>query len=108
VLPLVKDEIDGEFRAGRVCEKIVPQGVVPQMFSLLKRCTRFAIAEAKLGINVTNAVQDRGMADGQVLMPDEHTKHDTYKKQPPDSASDHGATYRSRAEDICPIPIGIF
>jgi hypothetical protein len=108
VLPLVKDEIDGEFRAGRVCEKIAPQGVVPQMFSLLERCTRFAIAEAKLGINVTNAVQDRGMADGLVLAPDEHTEHDTYKKQPPDSASDHGATYRSGAEDICPIPIGIF
>jgi hypothetical protein len=57
---------------------------------------------------VTNAVQDRGMADGLVLAPDEHTEHDTHKEQPPDSASDHGATYRSEAEDICPIPIGIF
>jgi hypothetical protein len=78
------------------------------MFSLLERCTHFAIAEAKLDINVTNAVQDRGMADGLVLTPDEHPEHDTYKKQPPDSASDHGTTYRSGAEDICPIPIGIF
>jgi hypothetical protein len=108
VLPLVKDEIDGEFRGGRVFEKIAPQGVFPQMFSLRERCTHFAIAETKLGINVTNAVQDRGMADGPVLMPDEHTEHDTHKEQPPDSASDHGATYRSEAEDICPISIGIF
>jgi hypothetical protein len=108
MLPLVKDEIDGEFRGSRVFEKIAPQGIFPQMFSLRERCTHFAVAEAKLGINVTNAVQDRGMADGLVLAPDEHTEHDTYKKQPPDSASDHGATYRSEAEDICPIPIGIF
>jgi len=43
-----------------------------------------------------------------VPTPDEHTEHDTYEEQPPDAASDHGATYRSGAEDICPIPIGIF
>jgi hypothetical protein len=107
MLPLVKDEIDGEFRGSRVFEKIAPQGIFPQMFSLRERCTHFAVTEAKLGINVTNAIQDRGMADGLVLTPDEHIKHDTYK-QPPDSTSDHGATYRSEAEDICPIPIGIF
>jgi hypothetical protein len=78
------------------------------MFSLLERCTHFAIAEAELGINVTNAIQDGSTTDGLGLAPDEHTEHDTYKKQPPDSASAHGATYRSEAEDICPIPIGIF
>jgi hypothetical protein len=48
------------------------------------------------------------MADGLVLAPDEHTEHATHKEQPADSASDHGATYRSEADDICPIPIGIF
>src|SRR5262249_24588704 len=90
LLALVKDEIDGEFRGDRVCEKIAPQGVSPQLCSLLERCTHCAITDAKLGINVTNAVQDRSMAGGLVLMPDEHTEHDTHKKHPPDSASDHG------------------
>jgi hypothetical protein len=106
-LSLVKDEIDGEFCSARIGEKIVPQGVFPQLFSLFEHCSHCAIAEAKLGINMTNAVQDRRMADAPVLTPDEHTEHDTHKEQPPDSASDHGATYRSGAEDTCPIPIGI-
>ena len=71
-------------------EKIAPQGVFPELLGLLERCTHCAVAEAKLGINATNAVQDRGMADVLALMPDEHTEHDTHKEQPPDFASDHG------------------
>src|SRR5262245_45373882 len=94
VLSLVKDKIDGKFRGGRVCEKIAPQGISPQLLGLCERCMHFAIAEAKLGINVTNTVQNWGMADALVLTPEEHTEHDTSKKQPPDSLSDHGATHR--------------
>jgi hypothetical protein len=90
VLSLIKDEVDGELSGGRVCEKIAPQSVFPQLLSLRERCTHFAVAEAKLGINVTNAVQNRAMTDALVLTPDEHTEHDTHKEQPPDSASDHG------------------
>jgi hypothetical protein len=103
VLSLVKDEIDGEFRGGRVCEKIAPQGVFPQLFSLLERCPYGAITEAKAGINVTNAVQNRGTTHALALMPDEHTEHGTPKKQPPDSASDHGATYRSERKISAPF-----
>jgi hypothetical protein len=60
------------------------------MLGLREGCTHLAVAEAKLSINVANAVQDQGVAGGLVLTPDDHTEHDTYQEYPPDSTCDHG------------------
>ena len=80
MLPGIEHEVDGQFSSVRVLEKIALQGMFPQTLRLLDRRPHLAFAEAKPGIDVAKAVQNRGVTSDLSLTPDDSDQHDTHEE----------------------------